>query len=440
MAAGATLSMMVGSITLSGVTFYHPYLFAVLGAEGATPAQILLYITVLMLAIVASMMFIGGPLLPRVGARTLMIVGAVIVAGALALFSVANSLTMLYVSAAVMGLGYGASFQLVPMVWVNNWFATRKGLVVGIVTGGTGIGGVLWSIIVPALGGTPGPTNYGYRAAYLVMAAIVLAVTLVAVFVLATPEKPAQAGMLPLGAAPRMGSDASPGDDARPVVGLTFAQALRSPWLWLIFACTVLLGIVHGAAQIMAPYLTMRATAEPPVGLGQPLAYYSLLMSVWTIGLIFVKPALGILNDKIGVIGAMAIALALQAVFFLFMPHFASFGTVVPIVMMLLMSSGMATGTVEPPLLTSQAMGLREFGKIWSVTGSAYTLGVAFGAPIWGTFYEPATKSYTTGFLLAPIALAIVLVGAIIGTRAGRRQCLAQHAKELATWEAASPV
>lgn len=104
--------------------------------------------------------------------------------------------------------------------------------------------------------------------------------------------------------------------------------------------------------------------------------------------------------------------------------------------MMLTMSAGMSTGTVEPPLITATAMGPRDFGKIWAIAGSAYTLGMAVGAPIWGLFYDPATKSYERGFMLAPIALAVVVVGSVIGMNAGRPQHQAMHARDLAAWEA----
>jgi len=83
------------------------------------------------------------------------------------------------------------------------------------------------------------------------------------------------------------------------------------------------------------------------------------------------------------------------------------------------------------------AMGPRNFGKLWSVAGSAYTLGMAIGAPIWGLFYDEATRSHITGFHLAPIALAVVVVGAANGSRAGKRQHEAMHARELAAWQAA---
>lgn len=167
---------------------------------------------------------------------------------------------------------------------------------------------------------------------------------------------------------------------------------------WLIFSMSMMLGIVHPAAQIMAPYLTMRVTTAPPDGI---------------------------------------ITLSLQAIFFaFFLPNFASLGSVLPFVGMVFMAAGMSNGTVHPPLITAAAMGSKAFGKIWSVTGAAYMLGMAVGAPIWGLFYDPPTKSYTVGFMLAPVALVIFVVGSVIGMNAGKRRHMALYEEELAAWEA----
>lgn len=158
---------------------------------------------------------------------------------------------------------------------------------------------------------------------------------------------------------------------------------------------SMMLGIVHAAAQIMAPYLTMRVTTAPPDGLGGALGFYSLLMMTWTLGLVIIKPTLGVLNDKFGIMWAMIITLSLQAIFFaFFLPNFASLGTVLPFV------------------------------------------GMAVGAPIWGLFYDPPTKSYTVGFMLAPVALVIFVVGSVIGMNAGKRRHMALYEEELAAWEA----
>lgn len=107
-----------------------------------------------------------------------------------------------------------------------------------------------------------------------------------------------------------------------------------------------------------------------------------------------------------------------------------------PFVGMVFMAAGMSNGTVHPPLITAAAMGSKAFGKIWSVTGAAYMLGMAVGAPIWGLFYDPPTKSYTVGFMLAPVALVIFVVGSVIGMNAGKRRHMALYEEELAAWEA----
>jgi len=443
-AAGALICMIAASVPLSGVSFFHPYIFLKMGpgtAQDVPQSAILLYFTLMMLSIVASMMFIGGPLLPRVGTKVLMLVGSGIVAGALVIFWLATTPTLLYVAGVVLGLGYGISYQLCPIVGGNNWFVARKGLVVGLVTGGTGIGGIVWSYLVPAFGGNPTDPAFnvdGYRTAYLVMAVIVLALTLPAVFFLVV-ERPSQVGLMALGAlepGARLSADLS-----RPVPGFTFAQALRSVSLWMIFGASVLLGIVHAAAQIMAPYLTGQWTNPVPDGMGQPVPMFSPAMMIWTLGLLILKPTLGVLNDKFGVLAAMTITLSMQAAFFLFLPHYAaagnSIGVWLPLVAMLFMSAGMSNGTVQPPLLTAKAVGQKAFGKIWSVTGSAYTLGMALGAPIWGLFFDETTRSYDRGFMIAPVALAVVVAVAVIGMNRGRAQHMALYEKELAEFEAA---
>lgn len=438
---GAVLVMIAASVPLSGLSFFHPYIFAAM-ADVPKPT-ILLYFTLLMFSIVGSMMFLGGPLLSKLNPKIMMVIGSAIVAGALGIFYVATTPFMLYVAGVVLGLGYGFSYQLIPIVWVNNWFVARKGLVVGIVTGGTGIGGMAWSFMVPAVGGLPGEGINGnpesFRVGYLIMAAVVLVLTIAAVFSLVV-NKPADVGLAPYGAAEARTAATTAALSTKPVPGFTFAQAMRNKWVWVIFAMSLLLGIVHAAAQIMAPYLVPRVTEAPPDGLGQPLSFYSLLMMTWTLGLIFLKPLLGILNDKLGVMWAMVITLSLQAAFFgLFLPNYASLGLILPFLGMVFMSAGMSNGTVQPPLLIAGAVGPKAFAKVWSVIGTAWTLGMAIGAPIWGAFYNPETNSYTTGFYLAPVAIAIIITGSVTAMNAGKRQHLKQYEAELAEWEASQP-
>lgn len=448
-AVGAMICMIAGSVPLSGVSFMNAYIFRKMGpgtASNTPQAQILLYITLIMVSIVASMMTMGGVLLPKLGTRKLMLIGSIVVAGALMIMWSAQTPTMLYVGSVVLGLGYGVSYQLVPIVWVNNWFVAKKGLVVGLVTGGTGIGGIIWSYSIPIIGGNPASPDFNvdaYRTGYLVMAAVVLGLTIPASLFLAV-ERPSMLGLTPFGAAEAGAAVRSVTDVTKPVPGFTFQQAMRSVWLWTIFASSLLLGIVHAATQVVLPYLSAQwTTSVEGGGMAQKVTMFSLATMIWTVGLIILKPALGFLNDKLGVLIAMTIALGMQGAFFLFLPYYASagnqYGFWLPVVAMIFMSAGMSTGTVQPPLLTATAMGQKAFGKIWSIVGSAWILGQALGAPIWGLFYVPKTATstitYAGGFRLAPIALALVVVLGVIGMNRGKAQHMKLYQRELAEWE-----
>lgn len=433
---GATMCMIAASVPLSGLAFFHPYLFSVMGVHGVSQAEILVYITLEMFSIVASMLLIGGPLLPRVGSTKLMIVGSIVVATALVIFAQAQTPVVLYAGGILLGLGYGASYQLIPIVWVNNWFKAKKGLVIGIVTGGTGIGGMVWSIAVPGISGLPAPDNFDYRLAYYFLAGVVLVLTIPAALFLARPETPEEIGLLPYGAHHDPNAAANEHRPRRPEPGLTFHRALRTPWMWLVFLAGALIGVLHGTAQVMPQFLTDRVTSDPPVGLGQPLSYYSTIMLVWTLGLIVGKPLVGWLNDKFGVTAAMAVSLGSMSLFLFVMPYFGSFGTVLPFLLILMWSLGMSTSTVQPPLLTAEACGRKNYARIWTITGTSYTFGMAIGSPIWGLLHDPATGSYPIAFAGAPVLVAVIVLIGWVAMRGGKREYMRTYETELAQWEA----
>lgn len=80
-AIGGMLVMVGGSITLSGASFFHPYVIADLFQT--SQAGFLLYYTITLLSIVLSMMFLGKPALARLGPKKMMYVGIAVVALAL---------------------------------------------------------------------------------------------------------------------------------------------------------------------------------------------------------------------------------------------------------------------------------------------------------------------------------------------------------------------
>ena len=410
---GGFFVMIGGSIPLSGLSFFHPYVIGELFPK--SQSTYLWYYTLMLIGIVGSMMVIGRALLPKYGPKPLMYAGSVISAAGLALFSLCSTAPAFYAAGVVLGLGCGISFQLVPIVWVNNWFVTRKGTALGVVMGGTGLGGALWSFLIPSIS-----SGAGWRTAYLVAAAIVLVVPPLATLLLVV-NKPADVGLLPYGATEAEVAAAQTGD-ASNLPGFTYAQAIRNPWVLLVFAMIILLGVVPGGAQILSVYLQGTTVySNPNLPLKQQpaneTAFFSALMTTWTIGLMVFKPLLGWLNDKLGMLGAMLLTLGMQSLTFLWLPHMVYGSPVVLMfVAMVFMSAGMSNGTVQPPLLIAGAAGPRDFARVWSFFGTGYLLGMAFGAPLWG-FIKDTTGSYVTGFRIAPAVLIGLTIVAVLAMK-----------------------
>ena len=423
-AVGGFFVMIGGSVPLSGMSFFHPYVMGDLFPNNA--AAFLFYYTVMILGIVVSMMFIGRNLLPKLGPKPLMYIGTVIVALALVGFSFCQSAVHFYLAGAVLGIGYGISFQLVPILWVNNWFVEKKGTALGIVMGGTGLGGALWSFLIPIISAGP-----GWRVAYLVAAAVVLLFPIPATLFLVR-NTTQEVGLLPLGAKVKtdLVAEALEGPVEQP--GFTYGEALKNPWLLLIFASVVALGVVHAGAQILAVYLQGNVIYDT-ADLAKPLAernpadtaFFSTLMMTWTLGLLVFKPLLGWLNDKIGILGAMLLTLGMQSFAFVWFTRM-EYQTLVPLmfIAMVCMAAGMSNGTVQPPLLFAGAAGPREFAKIWSFFGTGYLVGMAVGAPIWGAIND-SMGSYEPGFLAAPVLLVALTFTAVLGMKRG----IAAHRK-----------
>lgn len=164
-AAGAFVVMIGASILLSGLSIFTAPIISDMyylkdeagqvvlrtlpnGAQVPTEvnggqAAFLLYFTIMTFAIVIPLMTFAGPLLAKYGARTMLIVGGVVMSIGLALFALSTGNLMFYLAGAIIGVGYGMSVALIPPSLVNTWFVAKRGLVLGIVLAGTGVGGLV---------------------------------------------------------------------------------------------------------------------------------------------------------------------------------------------------------------------------------------------------------------------------------------------------------
>ena len=385
------------------------------GGQGA----FLIYFSIVTFAIVISLMFFAGRLLAKYGSRVMLIVGGVIMTAGLALFATSSGNLTFYIAGALLGLGYGMSIALVPPALINTWFVARRGLVLGIVLAGTGVGGLIWATIGPSLA----QSSLGWRGVTWIMAAAMAVCTIVPALFLIR-NTPADVGLVPYGAeTPQAAAGGAPGSP-QALSGFTYKQALKNSNFWIACVSFLMLGAVASVTQVLS--IVLRTAAYPnPLDKtswtpGQ-VAFYSSLFMVWLTFLVIWKPVLGLLNDKIGLVGMMLISMTLMALAIVYIPSMV-YGSSVALmyIAMAFMSAGISNALVTPPLVVAQAMGMQEFGKIFALAVAFIYAGNAIGAPIWGLLGTSGNTKI--GMYVAPLLLALFVIGCTIAVKRGKAQ------------------
>ncbi|KAM0263920.1 hypothetical protein ACHAQJ_000955 [Trichoderma viride] len=143
---------------------------------GASPAEIDLIGTLSI-----SLMTIGAPFVvawaKRFSPKLVSLIGAIIFSAALILASFGKALWHFELAQGVLlGLGTCMSY-MVAVTIAPTWFTTRRGLALGIITSGTGIGGLVWA---PAL--KAAIDSMGYRNAMRLAGGIAFGLNVMASF------------------------------------------------------------------------------------------------------------------------------------------------------------------------------------------------------------------------------------------------------------------
>jgi len=237
-----------------------------------------------------------GPIVSRFGARRVVIIGGLWSAGVLAAFPLVDSLAMLYVLSALLGLTYAMCTAVMASILVSTWFATRRGTVQGIVMSFSGVGGIILGLVMPAA-----ITAWGWEGGFRLLA-VYVALTVVLPGVVLIRSTPASAGLLPYGA--KEAAAASTASD--PVQAPTGAvrAAVRSPQFLAILLVMVLINGLTTFQQHLPLILATDGIAPAAAGT---------LVSALALSMLVAKLVVGVLDDVRGTITAMWTALTLFA-------------------------------------------------------------------------------------------------------------------------------
>jgi len=328
--------------------------------------------------------FVWGALSDRIGTRAVAVAGGLLLGLGLVLSSQVQALWQLNLTFGVMvGFAVGAFYAPLTST-ATKWFTARRGLAVGLVSSGIGVGILAIAPLARAL-----TSAWDWRVALLVIGD--LAWVVVVPVALLIREQPGDMGAAAMGgAAARTGRDYSP------------QQVLATPQFWAIalthFAC---------CAAHSGPIFHM-VTHATDQGIGPMAAATALGVS----GLSSIAGRLGggLLADRFGAKKTLLSGLALQAAMIVLYLYVREIGPFYALAVVF----GVAYGGVMPlyALVTREYFGEKVMGAAYGAVFLISTLGMGLGSFAGGVLYDRLgsyTWLYAGSFAIGAAAVVLAL-------------------------------
>jgi nitrate/nitrite transporter NarK len=188
---------------------------------------------------------LAGYLIDRFGARIMLAIGALFMAGGFILLSTADSyLAVLLIYLFVISVGVNCGFGHASLALVNAWFSRRRGFAMAVASAAPALGG---AVVAPALGVAVG--ELGWRTAAGLSGVLVVLMT-IPVFMVVR-RSPESVGLLPDGDEPgnARGLQSNTGSFIEPR-DYSVREAIRTRTFWLLLAGTTLRICVGGALTV----------------------------------------------------------------------------------------------------------------------------------------------------------------------------------------------
>ncbi|MEM7404731.1 MAG: MFS transporter [Pseudomonadota bacterium] len=196
-----------------------------------------------------------GPVFDRHGSRISLVTCAVIVSACTMALAGVETLIGFYVVFGISRMMFSTPFDLGTSSAIAKWFVRRRARAMAAMSTASGIGLALMPLLAAFVIGA-----YGWRAGWIVLAALVFVVGAVPqwFFLVRQPE---DLGLQPDGRSP--GADTSAGKPGETrEVSFTRAQALRTPALWMLMLFAILVYPVQAGISLhQAPFLIERGVS-----------------------------------------------------------------------------------------------------------------------------------------------------------------------------------
>ncbi len=357
----------------------------------ASQVQVMNTIATLMTMVSA---LVVGTVFNKFSMRLAMPVYAICLTGGFFLYSTVNSLAQLYILSALVGFGRGGVAVVPCGLLMNNWFKEKRGFATGIALAGSTAGGFVFVRIANAI-----IASMDWRRAYMVLG-VMAAVLIIPTVIFVIREKPEDKGLRPYGATDEDTASAVKAE----FTGISRKKFLKTSAFWMLGITFFLISAINmGLQNNVSIYLTMQK--------GQTRELAADVASILLLSQVVGKILLGSIYDKKGVkfgsaYGCVVFLLSIVTIMLAGNKAFAIiFGVIVGL--------ALSMTTCTPPLLTSLAVGRREYSSIYGLLNAFATAGVALGPVIAGFIYDH-TESYDLAWIIFAVVAVVILVLTIL--------------------------
>ena len=343
---------------------------------------------------------VGGYLSDRFGPRRMMVIGVGVTGvGYLLLSRVDTFLGFYLVFVLVVSLGVSVGIRVPTLVVTNNWFVQKRGIALGLMSSGTGLGGVF----VPWLGWLI--ARLGWRNAAAIVGVVVWCVGLPIAAVLR--RRPEEYGLRPDGRTePAAERQAAPQQSsyvrARAEATYNLGQALRTRVFWSLALAFGLRQFAVGAVGVhMVPYLIGAGTA-PEVA----ATILGLAATTSVVG----RLGFGWLADRVEKRYVAAVTMGLVGLGSLVLAYVSAWWHIVFFV--LFYAVGWGGGVPLMYAIRGEYFGRRAYGSISGSMDGVQMFGLV-GGPVISGFIFDRTGSYFPAFA-ACAASALLASGVML--------------------------
>ena len=348
-----------------------------------------------------------GYLIDKFGPRIMVCGSGVLVAIAWVLNSVADSLALLYLAAAIGGIGagviYGAS--------VGNalkWFPDRRGLAAGLTAAGFGAGSALTVVPIANMIATS-----GYQSAFLWFGLVQGIVVIIFSLFLRAPapgEVPVPAAL----AVQQSRRDFTPG------------EALKTPIFYVMYLMFVFVGVggLMATAQLAPIAKDFKVDGVPVSILGLTLPALTFALSIDRVLNGICRPFFGWVSDQIGRENTMFIAFLAEGIGIYALLQFAHDPLMFVILSGLVFFAWGEIYSLFPAMCTDlygRKFATTNYGLLYTAKGTA-----SFLVPLGNVVYDATGKKWTVVFLIAAALNIVAAVMALAVLRPMRKSFMAR--------------